>query len=147
MSLVRWSPAHSMMRSRNPWGSFMDDFFRSWDDDEVVNQVWSPRVDITEDENDYRLVADLPGMSHKDVEITVEDGVLTLKGEREMKNEKKNESVHVSERAYGKFVRSFNLRGAVDAEKIEANFKNGELTVRLPKREAAKPRKIEIKAS
>ena len=143
MSIVRWMP-NSMM-NRN-WNRMMEEMFGDLDS-QMVTRSWMPRMDIIEDGNGYKLVADLPGMTKEDVHITLEDGVLTLSGERKVVTESKKESVHLNERVYGKFTRSFSIGGALQADKINATFKDGVLTVVLPKAEEAKPKKIEIQAA
>ena len=102
-----------------------------------------------ENEKGYEITADLPGMDEKNIEVKVTDGVLTMKGERREEMEEKKKDYYLQERSYGSFQRSFELPDSVDADKIEANFKKGVLTVKLPKKvEAQKPaKKIEVKAA
>jgi HSP20 family protein len=108
-----------------------------------------PAVDIVESENGYEITADLPGLEEKNIEIKVTDGVLTMKGEKQDDKEEKNKDYYLQERRFGSFQRSFELPDSVDADKIEAIFKTGVLTVKLPKKaEAQKPAKtIEVKAA
>ena len=108
-----------------------------------------PTADVVEGEKDYKITAELPGMSEKDIEIALAGDVLTLKGEKKEEHEEKGQNRYVSERRYGSFQRSFALPEDADPEKIEAAFKNGVLTVTLPKRPEAqaKQRKIEVKAA
>jgi len=110
--------------------------------------VAAPAVDIVEREKDYQVAAELPGMEEKDIEVKVTDDVMTIKGEKKAEKEEKKKDYYLSERHYGAFQRSFSLPDGVDADKIEASFKKGVLTVTLPKKpEAIKPeRKVEIKA-
>ncbi len=110
--------------------------------------VTTPAVDIVEREKDYQVAAELPGMEEKDVEVKVTDDVMTIKGEKKAEKEERKKDYYLSERRYGAFQRSFSLPDGVDADKIEASFKKGVLTVTLPKKpEAIKPeRKVEIKA-
>jgi HSP20 family protein len=107
----------------------------------------APIVDVAERENEYEITAELPGMEEKDIDLTVSDGVLTIKGERKEEKEEKNKDYHISERRYGSFQRSFRLPDGVDDSRIDAKFKNGLLTVTLPKSAEAqkKSKKIEIK--
>jgi HSP20 family protein len=105
---------------------------------------WSPSVDIAENENELMLTADLPGVKMDDLDIKIEDSVLTLTGSRNFENEEKKGSYHRIERAYGSFRRAFSLPDTVDSEKVAAHFENGVLKVTLPKKELAKPRTIKV---
>lgn len=109
---------------------------------------FSPRVDVNESETAYEISAELPGLADKDIEITVVDSVLTLKGEKSSEQEVKEGNYYRQERAYGSFERSFRLPDEVEADKVEAHFKNGVLTVGLPKSEEAQSivHKVEVKA-
>jgi|SRR6516164_1025343 len=117
----------------------------------TAGPTWAkmPAVDVLENEKGYEITADLPGMDEKNIEVKVTDGVLTMKGERREEMEEKKKDYYLQERSYGSFQRSFELPDSVDADKIEANFKKGVLTVKLPKKvEAQKPaKKIEVKAA
>jgi len=106
-----------------------------------------PAVDVTEDEQRYVIRADLPGFEEKDIDLRVVDGVLVLSGKREDSREQQKGTVAYAERRYGSFCRQFSLGASVDESKIEATYKNGVLTVALPKREEAKPRQIPVHAS
>lgn len=110
------------------------------------NDLWSPPVDVEETGDELILTAELPGMKHEDIDIELEDGVLTIQGEK--KEQRKDEGTQglLYERRWGSFTRRFTLPRAVDAGNITANFENGILTVRVPKAEEAKGRKIEITA-
>src|SRR6185436_16767308 len=105
---------------------------------------WSPSVDILETENELVLRADLPDVKLEDIEVRVENQTLTLKGERKFEEDKDVRGYHRIERSYGTFTRSFTVPATVDPEKVAAEFKNGVLTVKLPKKEAAKPRQVKI---
>ncbi len=107
----------------------------------------APRLDVKEDDKAYHITAELPGLSEKDVEMTFDDGVLTLRGEKKIEREEKGQTWHIVERSSGSFSRQLALPCAIDAEKIEAKFDKGVLTVELPKmaEEKAKAKKIEIK--
>ena len=106
---------------------------------------WAPSVDIKEEEQQYLVHADIPGVDPKDIEITVEKGVLTLKGERRSKSEKTEGKVHRSERSYGSFVRRFSFPESVDVDSISASGNHGVLEITIPKKEGEKPKRIEIK--
>ena len=107
--------------------------------------TWVPPVDIYQT-NDHELVlkAELPDMSREDIDITVENFVMTIKGEKKFAGDVKDEQVHHAERLYGAFSRTFSLPQTVDASKVAAEYKNGVLTVRIPLREEAKPRQIKV---
>ena len=111
---------------------------------EPTSRPWTPSVDILETENELLLKADLPGVDMKDIDIEMENGTLTLRGERKFENETKEGGYHRIERSYGGFARYFTLPDTVDAESVKADYKNGVLTVKLPKKELAKPRQIKV---
>jgi HSP20 family protein len=106
---------------------------------------WTPLVDITEDEKEYLIKAELPEMKKEDVRLTVENDVLAISGERKFEKEEKGRKYHRVERAYGSFVRSFSLPEDADGSKVTAGFNDGMLQVHLPKSVKAKPKAIEIK--
>ena len=106
---------------------------------------WSPRVDITEDDKEYVIKADLPEVKKEDVKLTVEDGVMCISGERHYEKEEKGKKYHRVERAYGSFMRSFAVPENVDGTKVSAEYKNGVLNVHLPKSEKTKSKSLEVK--
>ena len=108
---------------------------------------WSPLVDITEDEKEYLLKAELPDVKKEDIKLTVKDNVMSISGERKYEQEEKGKKYHRVERAYGSFLRSFTLPDAADGSKVSAEYKDGVLNVRLPKSEKARPKSIEVKVS
>ncbi|MCW0221319.1 MAG: Hsp20/alpha crystallin family protein [Prosthecobacter sp.] len=105
---------------------------------------WAPLVDITEDEKEYTVQAELPDLKKEEVKVTVENGQLTISGERKFEKEEKGKKFHRVERSYGSFLRSFTLPEGVNGEKVMADFKDGLLKVHLPKDETAKPKSIEV---
>jgi len=113
-------------------------------DEEMSLGAWLPPVDISEEKDQIVLTAELPGFKEKEIEIQMEGGVLTLRGERKFEEEKEGKTFHRVERSYGQFVRSFTLPNNVDRDKIKATFQNGILEIALPKREETKPRQIPI---
>ena len=121
---------------------FQDSVSRILSDANV--RPWTPGVDIVENENELVLKADVPGIELKDIDIRMENGTLTIKGERKFEKEEKAASYHRVERSYGTFARTFALPDSVDAEKVGAAYKDGVLTVTLPKKEVAKPRSIKV---
>jgi HSP20 family protein len=111
---------------------------------EPSSRPWTPGVDILESENDLVLTADVPGIELKDIEIRIENGTLTIKGERKFEGKAGDQGYHRIERNYGTFARSFALPASVDTEKVKAEYKNGVLTVTLPKKDVAKPRTVKV---
>jgi HSP20 family protein len=122
----------------------MDRLFGDFATDIAAEGGWCPAVDLAETDDEFVVTAELPGLSKKDVEVSVENDILTLSGERKAETEEQKGRWHRVERSYGEFHRSFRLPGKVDAAKVDAKFKDGLLTVTVPKVEGAKPRKIEI---
>ncbi len=112
-----------------------------------IQGKWAPLVDISEDEQEYLIKAELPGIEKDQVKVTVENGILLITGERTSEHEEKNRKYHRVERSYGSFIRSFSLPDDADGTKVKAEFKNGVLKVHLPKDENAKPKSIEIKVN
>ena len=146
MAIVRWSDpfrefAHLQERLNRAFG---DAYGRS-DEGLMTSGAWVPPVDIYQN-GDHELVlkAEVPDMSREDIDITVDNGTLTIKGEKKWSSDVKEEQFHRIERRYGTFSRSFSLPQTVDATKVGAEYKNGVLTVRLPLREEAKPRQIKV---
>ena len=140
MSLTHFDPLASIR--------VFEDAFTRMVNEPRATRPWSPAVDIYETENELVLKADLPDVDLKDIDVRVENQTLTISGERKFEQEQSGKGYHRIERSYGSFVRSFAVPNTFDTEKISADFKNGVLTVSLPKKEAAKPRqvKVEVKA-
>ena len=142
MAIVRWSPARELA------GMEIDRLNRMFANlyGEAFQQGWQPSVDIFEtDEHEVVLKAELPDLKREDINLTFENGVLTIKGERKFSEEVQRENYHRIERQHGTFSRSFTLPNTVDAGRISATYKDGLLTVRLPQREEAKPKQIAVK--
>ena len=115
--------------------------------EEITLADWTPLADITEDEREYLIKAELPELQREDVKVTVENGVLTITGERKFEKEEKKKKYHRVERGYGTFMRSFTLPDDADFNKVNAQFKNGVLMVHVPKSERAQPKQIEVKVA
>jgi HSP20 family protein len=141
MTLVRWNPVRELASMEiERLNRMFTDFYG-----QAAGSAWVPAVDVFENENhEYVIKAELPEMKREDISVTFEDGTLTLKGERKVENEASRDRVHRIERQYGAFMRSFTLPATVDAARISASYKDGVLTVRLPQREDAKPKHIEV---
>ena len=112
-----------------------------------TNRPWAPAVDIYETENELVLKADVPDVDMKDIDVRVENQTLTIAGERKFDNQDAGNGFHRIERSYGTFVRSFAVPNAFDTENVAAAYKNGVLTVTLPKKEAAKPRQVKVQVA
>jgi len=109
-----------------------------------ANRPWSPSVDIFETEDALTLKADLPDLKIEDIDVRVEHQTLTLRGQGKFEKDEKIKGYHRIERSYGEFVRTFAVPSTVDTEKVQADYKNGVLTITLPKKEAAKPRQVKV---
>ncbi len=146
MDLIRWNPWNELAALRDRMNRVFDDsLFRSdRRDDPLAMGSWSPAVDMFEKDDKVVIKAELPGLDKKDVSLDLQNGVLTLKGERKHENEVKEENFYRREMSYGKFVRSFSLPVDVDADQIKAEFQNGLLTVEVPKPEEHKPKQIKV---
>ncbi|MGH7515969.1 MAG: Hsp20/alpha crystallin family protein [Gemmatimonadales bacterium] len=131
--------------------SILDDPFTTWpfqrEENRALTAAWTPAVDVFEDKDSVKIIAELPGVKPEDVKLSIENNVLTLRGEKKQVAEEKTERVHRYERAYGMFERSFALPNTVEAERAEARYDNGVLTIHLPKVERARPREIQVKVS
>ncbi len=148
MPMIKYGPFQSNDVDDFPAGVrlFQDSLSRLFS--EPASRPWSPAVDILETENELVLKADLPDVDAKNVGIQVENGTLTLKGERKFEQEKNgHKGYHRIERSYGSFVRAFSLPETVNVEQVKADYKNGVLTITLPKKEVAKPKTINVEIS
>ena len=154
MSIVRWNPGREfptspsdILNMQREINRMFDGFFRGGTqaDETQFPSVWTPAVDVAEHDNDYIVKVELPGVAKDDVKITMQDNILTIRGEKKHEKETKEPDYHRVERAYGSFQRSFTLPTTVKNERIEAAYKDGILTITLPKAEEAKPKQIEVK--
>ena len=149
MTLVRWQPlwGRDFVPSLASLQRRMNRLFEDFGDDEESKPAvaWSPRVDITELEDHFEINAELPGINKEDIKVELKDNILTLSGEKATQHEKKDRNLHVCERVFGSFSRSFQLPPQVKSDKIKAEFKNGVLTLEVPKAEEAKSKQIEVK--
>jgi HSP20 family protein len=142
--IARWNTTTPQAAAREPFFRFFDTFFADGAGEDVANRTWTPPVDIRESDDAFRIHAELPGLTKEDVQITLENNVLRLSGERKFEKEVKQDAYHRIERAYGSFSRSFALPHQVASDKVEAKFENGVLSIVVPKVEQAKPRRIAI---
>ncbi len=145
-TLTRWDPFREMMALRNTMERLMEDVERPlWRAE--TSEFLRLAVDVSETDDSFIVKASLPGINPEDLDISMTDNVLTIKGEIKMEEEKEGEKYHIRERRFGRFMRSLTFPVPVDADKIEATYENGVLTLVLPKAEEAKPKKIEIKTN
>jgi HSP20 family protein len=146
MAIVRWEPLREFSTLQNEMNRLFNTVFDApaQGNNGGTLRRWMPAMDLVETDDHFVLRADLPGLSEQDVNIEVEDRVLTVSGERKSEHESTKEGYHRVERAFGSFSRSLTLPEGIDAEAVEASFDRGVLEVRIPKPEQPKPRKITI---
>jgi HSP20 family protein len=149
MTLTQWEPSRDFLQLQDRINRvFSDAFGRGGDEGLMSHGTWIPPVDIYQNGSDELVLkAELPDMKQEDIEITVDNNTLTIKGEKKIANDVKDDQILRVERRYGTFTRSFSLPPTVDASKVEAEYKNGILTLKLPLREEAKPRQIPVKTA
>lgn len=154
MTLVRWNPSKELMNVEREFNKIFNAFNNRFgfgdskeDIEEMENAVWMPLTDIAENKDQYLLKMDLPGVTKSDLKLSYEDGELKISGERKQEKEDKDSKYYRIERSYGKYFRSFTLPKQIEADKIKAEFKDGQLTVTIPKSEEAKPKELEIKVN
>jgi len=144
MAIVRWDPMRELEdMQRRFFGATLKDF--NLGNEALARAEWVPAVDIAETPEAYTLHAELPAMKKEDIKLSVEDGLLTLTGERKLEREEKNKTYHRVERSYGRFQRSFTLPSAVDEAKVVATYDNGVVNVLIPKAVPPPPKSKEIK--
>ena len=147
-AITRWTPETDLFRNRldrmfnqmlgDVWGTQLPG-------EDVSPRLWMPPVDIRETEEALMFAVELPGLTKENIDLTLENNILTISGERKFEKETKSEEYHRMERSYGNFSRSFTLPAGVRTDKVDANFEHGVLHIQLPKQEGAKPKKISIR--
>jgi HSP20 family protein len=142
-TLTRYSPAGYGGLAR--LNQMLDQMFSSGEEAGPLTSAWFPAVDVMEDQDSVRVVAEIPGVRPEDIHVSLENNLLTLRGEKRQESERSSERVHRYERTYGSFERSFVLPSTVDPDRIEARYDAGVLTVTVPKAEQARPREIPIR--
>ena len=149
--LVRWQPMQEITSLQRQMNRLLESFAgrAPWTPfgEELSTLEFGPPVDIIEDEQKLTFKVEVLGIEEKDIKVEVENNVLTVRGERKLEKEVKEENFRRMERHYGAFARSFSLPPSVDAEKIEANYNNGVLAIQMPKRAEAKPKQIKVNVS
>ena len=147
-TLTRWEPINDIsnlsQRMDRMFEELMGRGLGRLAEDDRVRGSWSPAVNILEKKDAIVITADLPGLKAEDVDVTVDNGVLTIRGERRLEEASEGETYHRVERVYGVFERTFTLPNSVDVNRIDAKFRNGEMLVTLPKREESKPRAVKV---
>ena len=146
MALIRWDPFREMSSLQERMNRLMSDFRTrsSWSEEEMAQGAWVPSVDIYETKESIVLNVELPGVSKEDMSLEVKDNTLTIKGEKKLEKDVKEENYHRMERTYGSFMRMFTLPNTVQQEKVKAKFRDGVLEVMIPKAEEAKPKQIKV---
>lgn len=140
------SPFRAMEQMNRDLGRFFEGQWPEWTpSNALIDAAFEPSVDVFEDKDQIKVKAELPGMSKDDIKVSLENGVLSIQGEKKEEKESKEGGVLRQERSYGSFYRAFSLPAGVDASKAEASYKDGVLELKLPKKEEAKPKSIEIK--
>jgi HSP20 family protein len=151
MALVRYSPVRELLDVERQFNKMFNTLGSRFglternSDEEYENAVWMPLTDVFEDTDSYFIKADLPGVKKDDVKISYSDGTLSISGERSQEKESKETKFHRLERSFGRYYRSFNLPKEIKNDKIEAQFENGQLNVKIPKADEVKPKQIDIK--
>ncbi len=147
MAIVKYDPWRDVLSLRDEIDRLFEDFFpvRSGERRDYVADVWAPAVDIYETKDDVVVKAELPGMNKEDIKINIVDNSLVIEGEKKQEKEVKEENYYRVERRYGAFRRVIEIPVPVKTEGVEATYKDGVLEVKLPKKEEAKPKEIEVK--
>ncbi|MDH5594016.1 MAG: Hsp20/alpha crystallin family protein [Gammaproteobacteria bacterium] len=146
MTLIKYDPWTQLARMQNELSRVFDTRLPGQNDDNVVTSDWAPAVDIKEEADRFVIHADIPGVDSKDIDIHMEDGILTIKGERESEKKEERDGYKRIERAFGTFYRRFSLPDTANPEKISAKNKNGVLEISIAKQEKGLARKIEIES-
>lgn len=148
-SIIRWDPFRELEDMQTRLSSVLNRRSQRRDEgkESITVAEWAPTVDITEDDKEYLIKAELPEIKKEDVKVTVENGVLVLSGERKLEKEENNRKYHRIERSYGSFARSFGLPDDADDANVNAEFKEGILKVHIAKSEKSRPKQIEVKVS
>lgn len=146
MAIVKYNPLRELRSMQDQMDRLLNVSWGGGDysGEDIKEGIWQPAVDIYETQDSIVIKAELPDVDQKDIDVRIEDGLLTIKGERKHESEVKKENYHRIERYFGSFQRSFKLPGTVDQEKVQASCEKGVLTVTLPKKEEVKPKQINV---
>lgn len=141
MNIVRWNPAREMLKMQREMDRMMDAFFQT---PAQQTENWGLDLDVVENEDSYTITAAVAGVKAEDLDITIDNNVLTIKGETSLEELKEGSRYHIQERRYGSFVRNLRLPHEIDAEAIEADYTDGVITIKIPKTEASQPKRISV---
>ncbi|MDZ7330814.1 MAG: Hsp20/alpha crystallin family protein [candidate division KSB1 bacterium] len=147
MAIIRWRPLSEIDSFRREMDRMFDTFFGTSSEVAESTLAWYPSVDIKETKDDFVLTAEVPGINKDDIKISISENTLTIKGEKKEEKKEETENYHRLERRYGTFQRSFTLPTQVEDKKVKASYKDGVLTITLPKKEEVKPKEIPITVS
>ncbi len=148
MNLVKWDPFRELEDVSSRLNRIFGRPLARMGSDEMMSMAdWTPSADISETDTEYLIKAEIPGVKKEDVKVTIQDGILTIQGERKMEKEEKDKKYHRIERSYGSFTRSFRLPDDADESAVKAEFKDGLLNVTLTKSAKAKPKSINVSVS
>lgn len=145
MSLIRYEPRNTVEQLRREMGRMFEGLSSAEESSNIATSDWVPAVDIQETEKDFLIHADIPGVDPDEIDVHMEDGMLTIKGERKSESKEERKGYKRVERMRGSFYRRFSLPDTANADGISANSKNGVLEISIPKQEKAQPRKIPVK--
>ena len=144
MTLVRWSPFRNLVSIQDEMNRMFNSHFGKLPEQEDQSTLWYPLVDISESADEITVTAEVPGMKKEDIKISIQDNILTMQGEKHKDDVENDKSYHRLERMFGSFERSFSLSTSVQRDKVKAKYKDGILTISLPKSEDAKPKEIDV---
>jgi len=147
MAIIRWRPIGEIDSFKREMDRMFDDFFRPSSELSESSLSWYPSVDVKETKDEFVISAEVPGMSKDDIKINISDNTLTIKGEKKEEKKEENHNYHRIERRFGTFQRSFTLPTQIEEKKVKASYKDGILTISMPKKEEAKPKEIPITVS
>ena len=147
-SIIHWRPSGQLSSLPTEMNQVFERFFGpDWDTEAPAPSAWLPATNVSETEDSFVVVAEIPGLEPKDIDISLTGDMLTVKGEKKQEKEEKNQRWHRSERTYGSFTRAFRLPASVVADKVSADYKNGVVRITLPKTDESRRREVKIQIS
>jgi len=145
MSIVRWPPRGSWVNTRSDFDRLFESFFNPRYEEETALSAFNPAVDIVEEDQAYQVHVELPGLNKEDIKLNIKDNYLSISGEKKRESKVEEKNYQRTERIFGSFQRNFRLSDSVEADKIEAEFKDGVLNVVIPKKKEVLAKQIEVK--